>query len=102
MIPDDRDDWEERFCEGVNPKTKNHRIVIDGEGSETVYNGHTYKNDLTYTRANRYISGNDKQYVKGSKVGFSLKSFRATCARNLSYLIYTYPSFFLESVNFAM
>ena len=57
VIPDDRDDWEERFCDGVNPKTKNHRIVIDGQGSDTVYNGHTYKNDLMYTRANKYISG---------------------------------------------
>lgn len=67
VIPDDRDDWEERFCEGVNPKIKNHRIVTDGEGSETVYNGHTYKNDLKYTRANRYISGNHKQLVSGGK-----------------------------------
>lgn len=61
MIPDNRKDWEDIFCEGVNPKTKNHRIVVDGEGSETVFNGHTYKNDLKYTRANRYISGNLRQ-----------------------------------------
>jgi hypothetical protein len=57
VIPDDRDDWEDRFCEGVNPNTKNHRTVMDGQNSETVYNGHTYKNDLKYTRANKYISG---------------------------------------------
>ena len=63
VIPDDRDDWEERFCDGVNPKTKNHRIVIDGQGSDTVYNGHTYKNDLMYTRANKYISGISHWFV---------------------------------------
>ena len=63
VIPDDREDWEERFCDGVNPKTKNHRIVIDGQGSDTVYNGHTYKNDLMYTRANKYISGISHWFV---------------------------------------
>lgn len=58
MIFDDRDDWEERFCEGVNLKIKNYCIVIDGEGLEIVYNGYIYKNDFKYIRVNRYIFGN--------------------------------------------
>ncbi|XP_062596534.1 uncharacterized protein LOC134257978, partial [Saccostrea cucullata] len=57
LIPNDRQDWE-RHCVGVDPSRRNHRIVIDGEGSDTVYNGHEFKTDLKYTRANRYISAN--------------------------------------------
>eukprot|EP00105_Crassostrea_gigas_P044578 XP_019928726.1 PREDICTED: uncharacterized protein LOC105342845 [Crassostrea gigas] len=85
VIPDDRDDWEERFCEGVNPKTKNHRIVIDGEGSETVYNGHTYKNDLTYTRANRYISANwDGIYDNETGIlGYSVTAGESICEEKI-------------------
>lgn len=56
IIPNDRKDWE-RHCVGVDPSRKNHRVIIDGQGSETVYNGHEFKTDLKYTRANRYISG---------------------------------------------
>ena len=56
IIPNDRKDWE-RHCVGVATSRKNHRIIIDGKGSNTVYNGHEFKTDLLYTRANRYISG---------------------------------------------
>ncbi|XP_062582876.1 uncharacterized protein LOC134244633, partial [Saccostrea cucullata] len=85
VIPDDRDDWEERFCEGVNPKTKNHRIIIDGEGSETVYNGHTYKNDLKYTRANRYISANwDGIYDNETGIlGYSVTAGESICEEKI-------------------
>jgi hypothetical protein len=58
ILPDDRRDWE-RLCVGMDPTRKNHRIIRDGEGSDTVYNGHEFRTDLKYTRANRYISGND-------------------------------------------
>jgi hypothetical protein len=57
IIPNDRTDWEKIHCVGVDPKFKNHRIIVDGKGSETVYNGHEFKFDLMYTRANRYVSG---------------------------------------------
>ena len=60
IIPNDRKDWERR-CVGINPTRKNHRIIIDGSGSDTVYNGHEFKTDLLYTRANRYISGKNEQ-----------------------------------------
>lgn len=57
IVPNDRVDWERIHCVGVDAKFKNHRVVVDGEGSETVYNGHEFKTDLKYTRANRYVSG---------------------------------------------
>lgn len=57
IVPNDRVDWERIHCVGVDAKFKNHRVVVDGEGSETVYNGHEFKTDLRYTRANRYVSG---------------------------------------------
>ncbi|XP_070573546.1 uncharacterized protein [Ptychodera flava] len=36
----------------------NHRLIIDGPGSATVFNGHEPLVDLLYTRANTYISAN--------------------------------------------
>ena len=60
ILPSDRDDWQRLYCVGVAPTTHNHRVIIDGPGSETVYNGHEFKTDLLYTRANQYISGKSK------------------------------------------
>lgn len=63
IIPNDRTDWERIHCVGMDPKFKNHRVVVDGEGSETVYNGHEFKFDLKYTRANRYVSGQNNGII---------------------------------------
>ncbi|VDI41391.1 Hypothetical predicted protein [Mytilus galloprovincialis] len=58
MIPEqNRPDWK-IWCKGINPKVKNHRLIIDGSGSLTVFNGPDPMTDLRYTRANRYISAN--------------------------------------------
>lgn len=65
ILPSDRDDWQRLYCVGVDPSTHNHRVIIDGPGSETVYNGHEFKTDLLYTRANQYISGKSKNYMSG-------------------------------------
>ncbi|CAC5384518.1 unnamed protein product [Mytilus coruscus] len=56
LIPEqNRPDWK-IWCKGINPKVKNHRLIIDGSGSLTVFNGPDPMTDLRYTRANRYIS----------------------------------------------
>ena len=42
------------------------RVVIDGEGSNTVFNGHEFHTDIKFTRINNYISGkfsNVEKYV---------------------------------------
>ena len=36
----------------------NHRVIVDGPGSRTVFNGHTPITDLEWTRDNNYVSGN--------------------------------------------
>ncbi|KAL3873866.1 hypothetical protein ACJMK2_036950, partial [Sinanodonta woodiana] len=56
-IPNDRRDWEIR-CVGVHSSVLNHRIVIDGPGSRTVFNGDVMLTDLRYTRSNNFISAN--------------------------------------------
>lgn len=61
VLPADRDDWQRLYCVGVDPNTHNHWVIVDGPGSETVYNGHEFKTDLLYTRANQYISGEATQ-----------------------------------------
>ena len=43
-------------CENVTP-LPNHRVIVDGPGSETVYNGNIMGTDLLYTINNHYISG---------------------------------------------
>ncbi|XP_070573761.1 uncharacterized protein [Ptychodera flava] len=50
------DEWEFRCV--YTTQLKNHRFIIDGPGSKTVFNGHKPSFDLKYTRANRYISAN--------------------------------------------
>ncbi|CAC5409208.1 unnamed protein product [Mytilus coruscus] len=55
LIPGDRPDWK-LLCKGVNPKIQNHRLVVDGPGSQTVFNGPTPMFDLKFTRANAYIA----------------------------------------------
>ncbi|XP_072033446.1 LOW QUALITY PROTEIN: uncharacterized protein [Amphiura filiformis] len=48
--------WE-RLCIPDTP-LQNHRIIVDGPGSGTVFNGHVDLTDLLYTRANNYLSAN--------------------------------------------
>ncbi|XP_066264364.1 uncharacterized protein [Branchiostoma lanceolatum] len=50
------DKWENRCVDEAS--IPNHRYIIDGEGSSTVFNGHTPFVDLLYTRANQYVSAN--------------------------------------------
>ncbi|XP_053400990.1 uncharacterized protein LOC123541000 [Mercenaria mercenaria] len=57
LIPPDRPDLN-RFCIGIYSKRLNHRTIIDGEGSRTVFNGDKPVLDLKYTRSNNYIAGN--------------------------------------------
>ncbi|KAL5013969.1 hypothetical protein ScPMuIL_008239 [Solemya velum] len=57
VLPDDRTDWETR-CVGVDGTVHNHRVIIDGPGSMTVFNGPEPLVDLLYTRANRHIMAN--------------------------------------------
>ncbi|XP_076076023.1 uncharacterized protein LOC143046845 [Mytilus galloprovincialis] len=57
LIPGDRPDWK-LLCKGVHPKIQNHRLVVDGPGSQTVFNGPTPMFDLKFTRANKYMSVN--------------------------------------------
>lgn len=68
VIPADRDDWQRLYCVGVDPNTHNHRVIVDGPGSETVYNGHEFKTDLLYTRANQYISGDAKTQLTANSI----------------------------------
>lgn len=67
VLPADRDDWQRLYCVGVDPNTHNHRVIVDGPGSETVYNGHEFKTDLLYTRANQYISGEATQKINSQQ-----------------------------------
>ncbi|CAH1268736.1 Hypp3968 [Branchiostoma lanceolatum] len=49
------DHWEQFKC-GEQTPLPNHRWIVDGEGSRTVFNGHEPLVDMRYTRANRYVS----------------------------------------------
>ncbi|XP_070573548.1 uncharacterized protein [Ptychodera flava] len=50
------DDWEYKCVDET--QLLNHRLIIDGPGSATVFNGHDVMIDLLYTRANTYVSAN--------------------------------------------
>ncbi|XP_070573748.1 uncharacterized protein [Ptychodera flava] len=50
------DEWQFRCVETT--ELANYRIIVDGEGSACVFNGHTPYVDLLYTRANTYVSAN--------------------------------------------
>ncbi|XP_070564497.1 uncharacterized protein [Ptychodera flava] len=50
------DKWESRCIEET--PLPNHRFIIDGPGSRTVFNGHEPFTDLEYTRAYTYVSAN--------------------------------------------
>ncbi|XP_035668224.1 uncharacterized protein LOC118410558 isoform X2 [Branchiostoma floridae] len=51
------DHWEQFKC-GEQTPLPNHRWIVDGQGSRTVFNGHEPLVDMLYTRANRYVSAN--------------------------------------------
>ena len=57
IAEDDRPDWK-MLCKGMHPQIQNNRLVVDGPGSQTVFNGPMPMSDLLYTRANRFISVN--------------------------------------------
>ncbi|XP_064643636.1 uncharacterized protein LOC135497734 [Lineus longissimus] len=57
LIPPDKDEWR-GLCVGVDSREKNSRVIIDGEGSKTMFNGGIPLRDLRFTRSNRYIAGN--------------------------------------------
>ncbi|XP_078658231.1 uncharacterized protein LOC144903714 [Branchiostoma floridae x Branchiostoma belcheri] len=50
------DEWEDRCVEQT--PLPNHRAVIDGEGSRTVFNGNKPLEDLRYFRPNTYVTAN--------------------------------------------
>ncbi|KAK3788402.1 hypothetical protein RRG08_044436, partial [Elysia crispata] len=57
-LPEDRrNDWK-IWCVGIDPAMANHRTIIDGPGSMTIFNGHEPLVDLLYTSSNTYISAN--------------------------------------------
>ncbi|XP_066289112.1 uncharacterized protein [Branchiostoma lanceolatum] len=74
------DHWEQFRC-GEQTPLPNHRWIVDGEGSRTVFNGHEPLVDLRYTRANRYVSANwDGFHDNESGLhGYSWTSGRAPC-----------------------
>ncbi|CAH1258771.1 JAG1 [Branchiostoma lanceolatum] len=50
------DEWEHKCIQQTT--LPNHRAIVDGEGSRTVFNGHEPLEDMLYTRANTYVSAN--------------------------------------------
>ncbi|XP_078658229.1 uncharacterized protein LOC144903712 [Branchiostoma floridae x Branchiostoma belcheri] len=50
------DEWEDRCVEQT--PLPNHRAIIDGEGSRTVFNGNKPLEDLRYFRPNTYVTAN--------------------------------------------
>ncbi|XP_078573994.1 uncharacterized protein LOC144860567 isoform X3 [Branchiostoma floridae x Branchiostoma japonicum] len=50
------DEWEDRCVEQT--PLPNHRAIIDGEGSGTVFNGNKPLDDLRYFRPNTYVTAN--------------------------------------------
>ncbi|XP_070573744.1 uncharacterized protein [Ptychodera flava] len=50
------DEWKFRCVETT--QLANYRVIVDGPGSATVFNGHTPYLDLLYTRANTFVSAN--------------------------------------------
>ncbi|XP_070573688.1 uncharacterized protein [Ptychodera flava] len=50
------DEWKNRCIEET--PLRNHRSIIDGPGSNCVFNGHEPMHDMLYTRANKYASAN--------------------------------------------
>ncbi|XP_019624877.1 PREDICTED: uncharacterized protein LOC109470382 isoform X2 [Branchiostoma belcheri] len=53
LVPDE---WEDRCVEQT--PLPNHRAIIDGEGSRTVFNGNKPLEDLRYFRPNTYVTAN--------------------------------------------
>ncbi|XP_041378093.1 uncharacterized protein LOC121390363 [Gigantopelta aegis] len=57
LIPSDRPEWKVN-CKDVSSSVNNHRVIHDGPGSMTVFNGDTPLQDLLYTRSNKYVAAN--------------------------------------------
>ena len=48
--------WCVLLCQGIDVQNS-FRIVVDGPGSETVFNGHEPVKDERYTLTNHYLTG---------------------------------------------
>ncbi|XP_052806219.1 uncharacterized protein LOC128235437 [Mya arenaria] len=57
LVPFDRPDLS-RYCTGQPTVVHNHRTVIDGPGSRTVFNGGNPMTETLYSRSNNYIAAN--------------------------------------------
>ncbi|XP_078616233.1 uncharacterized protein LOC144884654 [Branchiostoma floridae x Branchiostoma japonicum] len=78
------DYWEQFKC-GEQTPLPNHRWIVDGEGSRTVFNGHEPLVDMRYTRANRYVSANWDGFHDNETGlhGYSWTSGRAPCGQDV-------------------
>eukprot|EP00058_Branchiostoma_floridae_P003025 XP_002588513.1 hypothetical protein BRAFLDRAFT_79466 [Branchiostoma floridae] len=78
------DHWEQFKC-GEQTPLPNHRWIVDGEGSRTVFNGHEPLVDMWYTRANRYVSANWDGFHDNETGlhGYSWTSGRAPCGQEV-------------------
>ncbi|XP_078695733.1 uncharacterized protein LOC144924478 [Branchiostoma floridae x Branchiostoma belcheri] len=78
------DHWEQFKC-GEQTPLPNHRWIVDGEGSRTVFNGHEPLVDMRYTRANRYVSANWDGFHDNETGlhGYSWTSGRTPCDQSV-------------------
>ncbi|KAI8516746.1 hypothetical protein Bbelb_053270, partial [Branchiostoma belcheri] len=78
------DHWEQFRC-GEQTPLPNHRWIVDGEGSRTVFNGHEPLVDMRYTRANRYVSANWDGFHDNETGlhGYSWTSGRTPCDQSV-------------------
>ncbi|KAI8486030.1 hypothetical protein Bbelb_361300, partial [Branchiostoma belcheri] len=78
------DHWEHFKC-GEQTPLPNHRWIVDGEGSRTVFNGHEPLVDMRYTRANRYVSANWDGFHDNETGlhGYSWTSGRTPCDQSV-------------------
>ena len=59
------------------------RVVQDGPGSLTVFNGPFFMTDMMFTRANRYVSGKNNSLVYAqNSVQFYGATYSQGCLKN--------------------